>query len=986
MRRLLKMAEEKLSDRSAGPASGRAPGIQAVQTSRREANRLVHELRVYQSALDMQNEELRCAQVEAEESGQNYRELYETVPVACYTLDARGTVLDVNQDGATLLHSAPRHVLGRRLSIFLCESDRAIFTGFLRKVLKGLGQEFCTVRLADDETMALALIGSKGGLNERKMPVVRLAVMDVTSFIRMQGALHQANEALEATVNERTAQLSAAIAEQKREMAERKQREQELAEQRRLYKSVTDNAALSLFIVDESQQCVFMNPAAEALTGFALAEVMGRPLHDVLHHTRPDGSPYPAGECPIDQAFPKNDREQGEEVFVHKDGRFYNVAFTASPIRNELGQPVGTVIEVQDITERKRAEAMLRESEERFRLIFQYAGTGIAMTDLEGRFVQSNPAYREMVGYTEEELRRLSFPSLIHPDDREDNMKAVQALLDKKQSSFVIENRYVHKSGQPVWVRKYVSILYGNTGEPTHFIALVSDITERKAYEASLLRLNESLEQRVKERTAALAESNERWDWVTRATHDGVWDWDLLHDTVYFSPRWKEMHGFQEGDLSESSKEWTARIHPEDRQRVMDHLEAYLAGRRHEFWEEYRIQRKDGSYFWVLDRGIAIWNEQGQAVRMVGAETDITWRKQAEETLRRREEDFHALADNVPALFSYIDKEHRYRFVNSRYEELFGHPDEAIVGLSVRDLLGPDGYAEVQPYLGKALAGEPVSFEYQLRIPGASAHHFSAQYVPDRDAQGQVEGLFVLLADVTALKLSESALREREAELRDLSAKLLWVQEDERRRIARDLHDDVTQRLAALSLELYAMGQDAVHMGCDPSLASRVRELGASTERLTTDVQEMAHRLHPSILEHVGLEAAAREQVDEFAVRTGLATEFMARNVPRDVSMDRATCLYRVLQESLQNVCKHAKATNVLVRLLNNRRGIGLCVHDDGRGFDCQESAGPRKGLGLSSMAERVRLLNGRFRVKSKPGDGTEIHAWLPLGDVNPSP
>ena len=147
----------------------------------------------------------------------------------------------------------------------------------------------------------------------------------------MQGALHQANEALEATVNERTAQLSAAIAEQKREMAERKQREQELAEQRRLYKSVTDNAALSLFIMDESQQCVFMNPAAEVLTGFTLAEVMGRPLHDVVHHTRPDGSPYPLSECPIDQVFPKNDREQGEEVFVHKDGHFYSVTFTASP-------------------------------------------------------------------------------------------------------------------------------------------------------------------------------------------------------------------------------------------------------------------------------------------------------------------------------------------------------------------------------------------------------------------------------------------------------------------------------------------------------------------------------------------------------------------------------------------------------------------------------------------------------------------------------
>lgn len=112
--------------------------------------------------------------------------------------------------------------------------------------------------------------------------------------------------------------------------------------------------------MDERQQCVFMNPAAEALTGFSLDELRGQPLHDYIHHTRPDGSHYPLNECPIDQAFPKNDRESGEEVFVHRDGRFYDVRFTASPIRDGSGRPTGTVIEVEDITERKRAERQIR--------------------------------------------------------------------------------------------------------------------------------------------------------------------------------------------------------------------------------------------------------------------------------------------------------------------------------------------------------------------------------------------------------------------------------------------------------------------------------------------------------------------------------------------------------------------------------------------------------------------------------------------------
>ncbi len=155
------------------------------------------------------------------------------------------------------------------------------------------------------------------------------------------------------------------------DISDRRLSEQRLDEQRRLHKSLTDNATTALFIMNEHQQCVFMNPAAETLTGYSLEEVSGRALHDVVHHTRPDGSPYPLHECLIDQAFPKNDREQGEEVFVHRDGHFYDVAFTASPLRNERGEPCGTVIEVRDISQRKKAEAEMREHQERIETLLR---------------------------------------------------------------------------------------------------------------------------------------------------------------------------------------------------------------------------------------------------------------------------------------------------------------------------------------------------------------------------------------------------------------------------------------------------------------------------------------------------------------------------------------------------------------------------------------------------------------------------------------
>ncbi len=129
-----------------------------------------------------------------------------------------------------------------------------------------------------------------------------------------------------------------------------------LAETQRRLNAVLNNASVAIFLMDANQHCVYMNAAAERLTGFSLHETQGRPLHDVIHHTRPDGSHFPLHECAIDRAFPQNNNQQGEEVFVHKDGRFYPVAFTASPVRDEGSKTVGTIIEVQDISERKRAE------------------------------------------------------------------------------------------------------------------------------------------------------------------------------------------------------------------------------------------------------------------------------------------------------------------------------------------------------------------------------------------------------------------------------------------------------------------------------------------------------------------------------------------------------------------------------------------------------------------------------------------------------
>jgi len=667
--------------------------------------------------------------------------------------------------------------------------------------------------------------------------------------------------------------------------------------------------------------------------------------------------------------------------FVKQDGSMKVMRELGYASRDAAGRVVGLFGTVQDITKRKQVETALRESEERLLLALESANMGTWEWDAETDSLLCNHWQFTLFGVRVETGPCTGTEALsrIHADDRARVCTAVRRVLEEGVTARD-EFRVVHTDGSVHWLFGSGRPVQDGYGRRRFVVGVCLDITERRQNQERMQGLNEILETCVRERTAQLVEANERWDWVVRATNDAIWDWDLLSDTAYFSPRWKEMHGFQANDQPESREDWQRRIHPEDQQSVLSSLEEYLRGERGQFWEEYRVQRKDGTYIWVLDRGVAIRDEKGQAVRMVGAETDITWRKGVEQEVRLREQQFHTLADNVPALFAYVDRDGRYRFVNKQYEQLFGHSDKEIESMSVSALLGLEGYEKVKPYLDKALAGEPVSFEYELEVPGGSLHVLSTRYVPDRSDQGEVIGLFALSTDITALKSTEGLLRDREAQLRDLGAKLLQAQEEERRRISRDLHDDVMQRMGALALELYGLASSAPSQ--DLELLSQLKACGASAEQLTTDLQRMAHQLHPSVLEFGGLEMAVREQVNDFGARTGLSAELITQDVPKEIPLDHATCLYRVLQEGLQNVQRHADANTVLVRLLGTGRGLGLCVHDDGHGFEEINGVARRKGLGLTSMAERVGMLRGTFRVKTKPGDGTELHAWVPLENV----
>jgi signal transduction histidine kinase len=243
-----------------------------------------------------------------------------------------------------------------------------------------------------------------------------------------------------------------------------------------------------------------------------------------------------------------------------------------------------------------------------------------------------------------------------------------------------------------------------------------------------------------------------------------------------------------------------------------------------------------------------------------------------------------------------------------------------------------------------------------------------AARVATRDPAGQTVRSYGVLRDVTECKRAEG-------ELRDLSQRLIRAHEEERALLARELHDDVTQRLAVLAIDVGRAELAAL----DGAQAETMRAVREGLARLSEDIHSLAYQLHPSVLEELGLAEALRTECERLGRRGRVELSVELDPVPADVGKDAALCLFRVAQEALHNVIRHAGARVATVALRQRDGGLLLGVRDDGVGFD-PGSPRERRSLGLASMRERVRLVNGTLDIESAPGRGTAIVAWVPSG------
>ena len=235
-----------------------------------------------------------------------------------------------------------------------------------------------------------------------------------------------------------------------------------------------------------------------------------------------------------------------------------------------------------------------------------------------------------------------------------------------------------------------------------------------------------------------------------------------------------------------------------------------------------------------------------------------------------------------------------------------------------------------------------------------------------------------LRASEAVLQASQRELQRSREDLRALAGQLLTAQEEDRRRISRDLHDDINQRLAMLSMDLRRMETEQFH-DLEP-LRDEIRLVSDGLTAVSDDVRQMAYRFHPSILDDLGLVKAVRRLVDDFSARTGIQSTYVHQDPVTAVPAEPTICIYRVVQESLSNIARHAQASHVEIELMCEEDVVSLSVRDNGMGFDARQGAQVSGHLGLLSMKERVRLAKGTLEVESAPMHGTQIRVDIPLG------
>lgn len=544
----------------------------------------------------------------------------------------------------------------------------------------------------------------------------------------------------------------------------------------------------------------------------------------------------------------------------------------------------------------------------------------------------------------------------LHPEDR-DRVLAEVAACHRTGRPLNTQYRMIHRDGRAIWFQDMAELVTAPDGRPLHLLGVNADITARIEAEE------------------ALRKSAARLEEAQRLAHIGDWEWDLRRKTLHWSEEIYRIFGLVREGFTPSAEAFEAMIHPDDREDFLHRRQTMLEERKYACID-HRIVLPSGEVRHVQERARLILDERGEVIRVIGTVQDVTEQVHAERALQESEAVRRQALESAPDAVFAVDHGYRLLFNNHRHQQLLAASGSRPlrVGESILQENYPqDVRAHWQAAYDRALRGEQFRMETEWTIREGGRLVFENIFAPLRAPDGTILGVLVVAHDVTA---RSRLLLERAA----AEARLAAVQEEERRRLARELHDQTAQRLVALAVDLKNLETD---LAAGRPHQSVLRSLRAAVDDLQQQVRALAWDLRAGELVEGGLEHALRAYVEEWSERAGVAADCEIRGSgPGLPPGPLETTLYRVVQEALANAAKHARAGRVSILLEHEADLVRLTVEDDGRGFDpdaLQTSSGVATRFGLLGMRERVALVGGTLMIESSPGTGTTILVRVPL-------
>ncbi len=738
---------------------------------------------------------------------------------------------------------------------------------------------------------------------------------------------------------------------------------QRLAHAESSMRAVLDNVPAAVVTIDEHGTVQGINAEGVRMFGYREDELVGRSLGLLMPEPYRSSHGLHVARY-LNRQEPKTvSRKLREMIGLRKDGRSFPIDVAIAEYRIENAQRfVGIIL---DIGERKAAEQSLRQSEELLSRVLDTLPVGVWIADASGTLIRSNPTgkriwegaawvgidgYQEYKGWWAETGKKIEAEDWALARAIRKGETSINEVVDIQ--CFDGSRKTILNSAVP---------LKGHEGEVTGAIVVNQDITQARHAELEIRRT-----------AAALANAQ-------RVAHLGDWEWDVETGSLSWSDEIYRIFGLVPGQIVPTFENFLDRVHAEDRAALQDAIDHAMRGEA-PYDIAHRIIRPDGTLRHVHETGEVLCDTAGRALRMIGVVQDVTAHWIAEEELREQEATFSAIAENLPGMVFQLRKS-------------ADHPDGVLSYVSggvidVLDVTDEDlkrDFTVLQDMIhGEDLPAFKGSLERSARLLQSwnwegriHTRQGEEKWINLRAMPRVVkdDGLVWdgIIFNITAHKQNQLQLERSKVRLRELSAHDASIREQERKHIAREVHDELGQLLTALKMDTTLLGMELQGVSGPP--LERLGTMRTLIDKTLRVVRQVTTSLRPLVLD-LGLVSAMEWLANDVSRRTGIRCHLQLTHEDVRLSDAQATGLFRIVQESLTNVIRHAQANRVDISLEHAKGLLRLEVRDNGIGFEPDRV--PGKTFGLLGMQERAAMLGGELTVTSHPGTGTSVMVTIP--------